>query len=73
MFIVAASNMVLSFRTDLIKKFQSEGYGVAVVAFDNDCQEQIEKLGVKFYCAFDNNFLSVTGIPCCTNNRKRQL
>ena len=55
MLICAASNMVLSFRTDLIKKFQSEGYGVAVVAFDNDCQEQIEKLGVKFYCAFDNN------------------
>lgn len=55
MLICAASNMVLSFRTDLIKKFQVEGYSVAVVAFDNDCQEQIEALGVKFYCAFDNN------------------
>lgn len=55
MFIAAASNMVLSFRTDLIKKFQSEGYNVGVVAFDNDCEQQIESLGVKFYCAFDNN------------------
>ncbi len=55
MIIVAASNMVLSFRTDLIKKFQSEGYSVAVVAFDNDFEEQIKELGVKFYCANDNN------------------
>ena len=55
MLICAASNMVLSFRTDLIKKFQSEGYSVAVVAFDNVCEEQIKAFGVKFYCAFDNN------------------
>ena len=55
MIIVAASNMVLSFRTDLIKKFQIEGYSVGVVAFDNDCQVQIEGLGVKFYCVDDNN------------------
>jgi glycosyltransferase involved in cell wall biosynthesis len=53
--IVAASNMVLSFRTDLIKKFQSQGYSVAVVAFDNDFEEQIKALDVKFYCANDNN------------------
>ena len=46
--IVAASNMVLSFRTDLIKKFQSEGYSVAVVAFDNDFEEQIKALDVDF-------------------------
>ncbi len=55
MIIVAASNMVLSFRTDLIKKFQAEGYSAAVVAFDNLCEEQIKALGVKFYCAEDNN------------------
>ncbi|MBO7149978.1 MAG: glycosyltransferase family 4 protein [Clostridia bacterium] len=55
MIIVAASNMVLSFRSDLIKKFQSEGYSVAVVAFDNLYEDKIESLGVKFYCAFDNN------------------
>ncbi len=55
MLICAASNMVLSFRTDLIKKLILEGYSVAVVAFDNDCQEQIEALGATFYCANDNN------------------
>ena len=55
MLICTASNMVLSFRTDLIKKFQSEGYSIAVVAFDNAFEEQIKALGVEFYCANDNN------------------
>ena len=53
---VATSKMVLSFRRDMIKKFQSEGYSVAVAALDGAYGEVIEKeLGVKFYCMEDNN------------------
>ena len=51
----ATSKMVLSFRTDLIKKFQKEGYQVGVCAFDDDFKKQIEDLGVVFYCTSDNN------------------
>lgn len=52
---VAASKMVLPFRTDLIKKFQAGGYDVGVVAFDDDCSEKIKELGVEFFCTFDDN------------------
>ncbi len=52
---VAASKMVLPFRTDLIKKFQASGYDVGVVAFDDDCVYKIKELGVEFFCTFDNN------------------
>lgn len=53
---VATSKMVLSFRRDMIKKFQSESYTVAVAALDGAYGEVIEKeLGVKFYCMEDNN------------------
>ena len=52
---VAASKMVLPFRTDLIKKFQASGYDVGVVAFDDDCADKIKELGVEFFCTFDNN------------------
>ena len=53
--VMTASKMVLSFRTDLIKKFQSQGYTVGVTAFDDICREQIESLGVEFFCISDNN------------------
>ena len=51
----ATSKMVLSFRTDLIKKFISEGYEVGVCAFDELYKKEIESLGVKFYSTEDNN------------------
>lgn len=56
LFICTTSKMVLAFRGDLIKKFQSEGYSVSVVAFDDKYGKQItDTLGVDFYCANDNN------------------
>ena len=55
LFICAASKMVLHFRTDLIKKYQSEGYGVSVVTFDSQYGEEIKGLGVDFYCIGSSN------------------
>ena len=52
---VNTSKMVLSFRKDLIKKFQSEGYSVGVVALDNQYEKQIRELGVEFFCVNDDN------------------
>ena len=51
----ATSKMVLSFRTELIKKFQDNGYQVSVSAFDGEKAKEIEGLGVSFYCMDDNN------------------
>ncbi len=53
--VAAASLMVLAFRTDLIRKFQNNGYKVGVVAFDNIYAEKIKNLGVEFYYINDNN------------------
>ncbi len=47
--------MVLHFRADLIKKYQSEGYAVSVVAFDDTYARDIEDLGVDFYSVGSNN------------------
>lgn len=55
LFLCATSKMVLSFRTELIKKFQNEGYQITVVAFDDVYSKQIINLGVDFYCVNDNN------------------
>lgn len=55
LFVCAASKMVLHFRTDLIKKYQSEGYDVSVVAFDSQYGEEIKGLGVDFYCVGSSN------------------
>ena len=55
LFCCATSKMVLSFRTELIKKFQDEGYHVSVVTFDDAYSKQILDLGVDFYCVDDNN------------------
>ena len=49
------SSMVLAFRTDLIKKFQDNGYEVGVVAFDDINADKIKGLGVEFYCIDNNN------------------
>ena len=55
LFICATSKMVLHFRVDLIKKYQSEGYKVSVVAFDDDYGQEIRDLGVDFYSVGSNN------------------
>lgn len=55
LFVCAASKMVLHFRTDLIKKYQSEGYSVSVVTFDNQYCDEIKGLGVDFYCVGSSN------------------
>lgn len=55
LFVCATSKMVLSFRTDLIKKFQANGYSVGVVTFDDECAQKIKDLGVDYFCANDNN------------------
>ncbi len=55
LFICATSKMVLHFRMDLIKKYQSEGYAVSVVAFDDTYAEQIKNLCVDFYSVGSNN------------------
>ena len=68
LFICATSKMVLKFRTELIKKFQENGYSVSVVAFDDKYSKEISELNINFYCANDNNrsvnifkFLSLKG------------
>ena len=48
-FVCATSKMVLHFRTDLIIKYQKEGYKVTVIAFDDTYSEQIKGLSVDFY------------------------
>lgn len=53
--VCATSKMVLHFRVDLIRKYQSEGYKVSVVAFDNVYERGIRDLGVDFYSVGSNN------------------
>lgn len=53
--VCATSKMVIHFRADLIKKYQSKGYQVSVIAFDNAYSEQIKDLGVSFYSVGSNN------------------
>ena len=50
LFLCAASKTVLHFRVDLIKKFQDNGFSVAVAALDNKFNKEISALGVDFYC-----------------------
>ncbi|MBQ3493415.1 MAG: glycosyltransferase family 4 protein [Clostridia bacterium] len=52
---VNTSKMVLSFRKDLIKKFQIEGFSVGVVALDSVYEQQIRQLDVEFFCVNDDN------------------
>ncbi len=49
------SNSVITFRKKLIEKLQANGYSVSAVAFDDQCQAEIEAMGVEFYCLADKN------------------
>ena len=53
--IVVASQNVLTFRQNLIKKFISLNYDVSIISFDRDYENEIKKLNVNFYCIEDNN------------------
>ena len=50
-----SSQGVINFRSALIKSLQANDYQVSVVAFDNEYEEEILKLGVDFYCINDKN------------------
>ena len=54
-FIMTASDMVLSFRRNLIQHILSRGHEVVVIAYDRERKTEIESLGVKFYCVEQNN------------------
>lgn len=49
------SNNITGFRRALIEKLQKEGNQVSAIAFDDENQEEIQKLGVDFYCVKDRN------------------
>ena len=49
------SQNVITFRAGLIKTLQEKGYEVSVVAFDDEYQEEIQKLNVAFYCVKEEN------------------
>ena len=54
-FLMTASDMVLSFRRNLIQHILSRGHKVIVIAYDRERKTEIESLGVKFYCVEQNN------------------
>ena len=49
------SQNVITFRAGFIKTLQEKGYEVSVVAFDDEYQEEIQKLNVAFYCVKEEN------------------
>ena len=53
--ICVTSQNVITFRTKLIKQLQELNWSVGVIAFDNDYEEEIKKLGVEFFCVKDKN------------------
>lgn len=53
--IVVASQNVITFRQNLIRKFISIDYQVSVIAFDREYEKEIKELNVDFYCIEDNN------------------
>lgn len=46
---------VMVFRIGLIKALQSKGYSVSIIAFDNEYEDEIIKLGVDFYYTQSEN------------------
>ena len=49
------SQNIITFRAGFIKTLQEKGYEVTVVAFDDEYQEEIQKLNVAFYCVKEEN------------------
>ena len=55
MLVCVTSQNVLTFRRELIRALQNEGYRVSVVCFDDAYRDEIDKLGVEFTCVGDSN------------------
>ena len=53
--ICVTSQNVITFRKGLISELQDNGYAVSVVAFDDEYRDDIEELGVTFFCINDKN------------------
>lgn len=53
--ICTTSNSVVGFRASIIEKFQSEGFDVSVIAFDDTHKAEIEEKNIKFYNISDSN------------------
>lgn len=53
--ITTTSRSVINFRTSFIENLQEKDSEVVVIAQDDGMKEEIEKLGVKFYCVNENN------------------
>lgn len=55
MIICTNSKSILWYRVPLIKKWQSLGHEVLVVAFDDECKQKIQEMGVAFCSIEDAN------------------
>ncbi len=53
--ICVSSQNVITFRKKLIEHLQKNDFKVTAIAFDDEYKEEIESLGVNFYCVNDNN------------------
>lgn len=53
--LVTKSETVLTFRQCLIRHLQQQGHTVGVIAYDEDCRQEIEALGVTFCCVEQEN------------------
>lgn len=49
------SHSIVTFRKSLISYFQNQGWEVSAIAFDDECESEIQKLGVKFFSINDKN------------------
>lgn len=49
LFICSTSNQIITFRKHLIEKFQSEGFEVFTIAFDDENRKTIEDRGIKHF------------------------
>lgn len=50
LFICTKSNQIITFRKSLIKELQNRGAVISAIAFDEDYKEQVNAMGVNFYC-----------------------
>lgn len=48
--VCSTSNQLVTFRRHLIEKFQTEGFQVFAIAFDEENRELLESRGVELYC-----------------------
>lgn len=53
--ICPGSDIIVTFRKNLIEKLQSEGYDVSAIAFSHEREKTIREMGVDFYPVEDSN------------------